>query len=119
MSIQVNSEAQRTAEVRERHRQEVRQQIILPVVLTLIVFIIVPPLGILLLTSTRQVGIIASFATVMVLVPVVVLCVVPYALLLVMLALTNKLNRNMPDLLRTGRNIAYGINQEHIAFRTR
>lgn len=111
MNIQVSSEAQRTAEVRDRHRQQVRQQIVLPVAAVAVVLFIVVPLGLLILFTDRQVSIVASFAAVMVLVPMVVLCVLPYALLLVLMALMGTANRRMPDLLRTARNVTYNVAQ--------
>ncbi len=110
MDIQVSSEAQRTAEVRVRHRQERQRQITLPVAAAAIVLFIVIPLALLILFSDRQVSIIAAFATVMVVLPVVLLCLVPYVLLLVLVAVMLWVYRRAPNALRTGRNVAHGVN---------
>lgn len=110
MSIQINSEAQRTAEVRERHQQQVRQQIILPMVAVLVVLVVLPPLAFLLIFTGRQVGIIASFATIMLLVPAVMLCVLPYVVMVAGVAGAAKLYARLPDWLRTARNVTHGVN---------
>ncbi len=111
MNVQVSSEAQRTVQVRQQHQNQVRTQIILPLVVVAVLLFIITPFGLLILFTDRQVGIVASFAAVMVLVPTILLCVLPYALLITLIALMGKLNYRAPDLLRTGRNIAHTVNE--------
>ncbi len=110
MAFNDRSDAQRTREVRSRHRREVRWQILLPALASFLVVVVLVPLALLAVFSDRQINIVASFAAVMILVPTAVLCLLPYVLMIFLVAGTVKLRRMMPRVLRVGRNIAHGAN---------
>ncbi len=109
MSVRINSEAQRNAEVRAQRRRAMRRQVLLPIGVTLVLMALVP-IGLLLLVSARQVGIVASFATVMILVPLVLVCLLPYALLLALIPLLARSHGTLANVFRAGRNVAHSLN---------
>lgn len=94
------------AEVRARHRRAVLQQIIAPVVLAAALMILVLVLMVFAF-SPRQFGIIASFMSLLILVPAALICVVPYVALVAMFAGTRKLYLWMPSRLRAARTIIH------------
>jgi hypothetical protein len=94
------------AEVRARHRRAVLQQIVGPVALTAAVMIAVLALMVLAF-SPRQFGIIASCMSLLILVPTVLICLVPYVALVAMFAGIRKLYLWLPSRLRAARTVVH------------
>ena len=94
------------SEVRARHRRAVLQQIIGPVALTAVVMIAVL-VGMILVLSPHQFGTVASFMSLLILIPTVLVCLVPYILVIAMFAGTRKLYLWMPNILVRTRSVIH------------
>ena len=93
-----------------QHRRDVRRQMILPLVGVAVVLVALPALAVLLLMSTRQLDIVASFAAVMVALFFVILGVIPYTLLLLAIFGMNRLYRRTESLLAGGQRMIHRLN---------
>lgn len=99
-----------TSEAMIQHRRDVRREMILPLVVVAALLVILPALAVLLLMSTRQLDIVASFAAVMVALFFVIVGVIPYTLLLVAIFGMNRLYRRTESLLAGGQRVIHQVN---------
>ncbi len=97
------------AEVQRRHRNAVTWRIVAPVVVAALAIIVVAVALVIAFTS-RQVDIVASFMSLLILLPAVLFCLVPYILLVVLFAVTRKAYFWLPSRLRTARTAAHQVN---------
>jgi len=97
------------AVVRDRHRRAVTTRIIAPVVIATLAIIIVAAV-IALALSTRQISIVASFMSLLILIPMVLVCLIPYVLIVAMFAGTRRLYFMLPGKLSTARSAAHQVN---------
>jgi hypothetical protein len=97
------------AQVRQNHRRAVLRQIVLPVGLAVAVMILVLVIMILAF-SPSAFNTIASFMSLLILVPTVILCVVPYVLIVAAFGGTRKLYVMLPRYLQTARHGLHRVN---------
>ena len=93
-----------------QHRRDVRREMILPLVIAAVLLVILPAVAVLLLMSTRQLDIVASFAAVMVALFFIIVGVIPYTLLLVPIFGMNRLYRRTESLLASGQRVIHRVN---------
>ena len=98
----------RSEAARRQHQRDVRRRIVLPIVIGTAVSVIFL-LALAVLFSGRQIGIIASFSLVIITVPVVILCLIPYALLLVSVAGMGRVYRVTEKVLVRGQKVSRTI----------
>jgi len=98
----------RSQSARLQHRRDVQRRIVLPVVIGAIVAIIFL-LALAILFSGRQIGIIASFSAVILIVPMVLLCMIPYALLIVGVAGMGRVHQITEKALIRGQRMSRSI----------
>jgi uncharacterized membrane protein YfcA len=97
------------AEVRQRHRRAVTWRIVAPVAAAGLAIIAVGA-GLALALSSAQLNSVASCMSLLILVPAVLVCVVPYALIVAMFAGTRRLYFWLPSKLTTARSAAHRVN---------
>ncbi len=97
------------SQVRQNHRRAVLRQIILPVALTGVAMIAVLVILILAL-SPRMLNVAASFMSLLILIPTVLVCLVPYVLIVAAFAGTRKLYFLLPGQLRAARHFMHRAN---------
>jgi hypothetical protein len=95
--------------VRDRHRRAVTTRIIAPVAIAAVAIIIVAAV-IALALSTRQISVVASFMSLLILVPMVLVCLVPYVLIVAAFAGTRKVYFMLPGKLSAARSAAHRVN---------
>jgi hypothetical protein len=95
--------------VRERHKRAVLTRIIAPVAAAAVLLVVVAAI-IALAMSTRQISVVASFMSLLILVPMVLVCLIPYVLIVAMFAGTRKLYFKLPGVLSTARSAAHRVN---------
>ncbi len=95
--------------VRERHRRAVTLRIIAPVAVAALVIVVVAAI-MAIAFSTRQISIVASFMSLLILVPMTLVCLIPYILLVVMFAGTRRVYFMLPGKLSTARSAAHRVN---------
>ena len=78
-----------------KHQREMQRQVYLPLIITGLLLVIVPVVLVIAL-SPYQVGTISAFMSLLLLIPAVLVCIVPYALLVASAALMYKANRWLP-----------------------
>ena len=78
-----------------KHRREMVVQVYLPLVITALLLILVP-VGIVILLTPYQVGTVSAFMSLLLLIPAVLVCIMPYVLLVALASLLHKLNRWLP-----------------------
>ncbi len=78
-----------------KHQREMAQQVYLPLAITVLVLILVM-VGIVIALKPYQIGTVSAFMSLLVLIPAVIVCLVPYALLVALAALLSKFNRWLP-----------------------
>jgi hypothetical protein len=83
---------------------------ILPLVLVAALLVLLPAIAVLLLMSTRQLDIVASFAVVMVALFFIIVGVIPYTLLLVAIFGMNQLYRRTESILASGQRAIHRLN---------
>jgi hypothetical protein len=96
-------------QVRARHRNDMLLKIVGPVALTALIMVAVFVTMILAL-SPSQFSTIANCLSVMLLIPVVVTCLVPYVVLMALFGVTRKAYFWLPDQLRTARGVVHRAN---------
>lgn len=96
------------SEVRARHRRAVLMEIVGPVALVAVIMLVVL-LGMILVLSPRQMGTVASFMSLLILVPTVLVCLVPYLLVVALFAGTRKLYLWLPSRLIVARDIIHRV----------
>ena len=92
-----------------KHRREMRLQVYLPLIITGLLLIVVP-LILVIASSPYQVGTVAAFMSLLLLIPAVLVCLIPYVTLIALAALTFKLNRWLPTRFITVRSIVHTVN---------
>ncbi len=95
----------RSETARRQHQRDVRRRILLPIVIGAVVSIIFL-LALAVLFSGRQIGIIASFTAVIVIVPIVILCLIPYALIIVGVAGMGRVYKVTEKVLIRGQKVS-------------
>jgi hypothetical protein len=95
--------------VRERHRRAVTRRIIAPVVVATLVVVAVMAI-IAFAMSSRQISVVASFMSLLILVPMVLVCLVPYILIVLAFAGTRRLYFTLPGKLSSARSAAHRVN---------
>src|SRR6266849_2823209 len=85
----------RTAEVMARHRREMLNQVYLPLA-GVVLLIVVVMAGIAIAFSPDKIGTVAAFMSLLILVPAVLVCLVPYMLFVALAFGVNWLNRWLP-----------------------
>ncbi len=106
-AIQV-SEYTRNARVHAKHRREVLLHIIAPVAVTALVLAIVIIVTVIVATP-RQFDTVASFMSLVILVPTVLVCLVPYVLMIALFVGTRRLYNFTNRHFRTARNALYQV----------
>jgi len=99
---------------REAHREYRRRtlrQIVLPVGIAAALILIGVPLFLLATMGGRQVGTVAAFMTFLIMLPLTLLCMLPYALMVALILLMMRGQHVTRRGLRTGYRLAYGLNR--------
>jgi hypothetical protein len=110
MSVPVTPASyQQTVKLRNRR---IRRQIMLPMVVALLGVMVVFPVALLIVFSAQQFGVVAAMAVVLLAIPGVVVCIVPYALLLMGIVGMVGVNRRVPRYLHRARNTLHQVNQQ-------
>ena len=100
----------RTAEVMARHRREMLNQVYLPLA-GVVLLIVVVMAGIAIAFSPDKIGTVAAFMSLLILVPSVLVCLIPYLLFVALAFGVNWLNRWLPRRLRTTRRVVHTANE--------
>lgn len=101
-------EFRRNERVRRSHRRAIRWRIVGPVIVAILLMIALVA-AMIVGFSDRQVGITANFMTLLLLIPTVLACFVPYILLVVVVVWTGRLYRWVPPKMRIARNLAHSM----------
>jgi hypothetical protein len=97
--------------VKQQARERVRREVLLPILLVAALIFVVLPLALLGTMSAAGVATVANFmAAIFILIPLVLLCIVPYALLIAAIFGMTIVNRRVPRLLGGVRNTMYQVN---------
>ena len=98
----------RSQAARRQHQRDVRRRIVLPVVIGGVVSLLFLLL-LALVFSGRQIGIVASFSAVIIIVPMVLLCLIPYALLIVGVAGMGRVYKITEKVLTRGQRVSRDV----------
>lgn len=101
----------RSQAARVQHRHEVRQRLILPLAIVGGVMVVLL-IALVLLFSGHQIGIIASFAVVILVVPLIIIGLIPYALLLVAVAGMGRVYRMTDKGLAHGQRLSRAVHMQ-------
>lgn len=96
-------------QVRARHRNDVLLKIVGPVALTALIMVTVF-VAMILALSPSQFNTVANCLSVMLLLPLVLTCLIPYVVLMALFGVTRKAYFWLPDQLRTARGVVHRAN---------
>ena len=99
-----------SAEVMARHRREMLNQVYLPLAGVVVLMVLVIA-GMAVAFSPYQVGTVAAFMSLLILVPTALLCLIPYLLLIALAFGVNWLNRWLPGRLTMTRRVVHTANE--------
>ncbi len=97
------------ARVRERHRRAVTTRIVAPVVVAALLIVVASTILVITLTG-GQLNTVASFMSLLILIPMTLVCLLPYLALVAMFAGTRKLYFWLPGKLSSARSTAHRVN---------
>jgi hypothetical protein len=98
----------RSQAARRQHQRDVRRWIVLPMVIGGVITVIFL-LALAILFSGRQIGIIASFSAVIVMIPMLLVCLIPYALIIVAVAGMGRAYKITEKLLFRGQRLSRDV----------
>lgn len=99
-----------SAEVMARHRREMLSQVYLPLAGVVVLMVLVVA-AMAVAFSPYQVGTVAAFMSLLILVPAVLVCLIPYLLLVALAFGVNWLNRWLPGRLTMTREVVHTANE--------
>jgi hypothetical protein len=93
-----------------RHRREMLSQVYLPLIGVVLLLVLVMA-GIAIFMSPEKIGTVAAFMSLLILVPSVILCLIPYVLLVLAAFGVMRVNQLLPGLLNMTRETTHTVNQ--------